>query len=72
MDSEGEIEPPLGFRLGDATLKCMISEEDDTLNCDICGMILEGQDESEENLRGNYLEGYKSLFAKRNVFLKGL
>ena len=46
----------------------MISEEDDTLNCDICGMILEGQDESEENLRGNYLEGYKSLFAKRNVF----
>ena len=48
----------------------MISEEDDTLNCDICGMILEGQDESEENLRGNYLEGYKSLFAKRNVFLK--
>ena len=50
----------------------MISEEDDTLNCDICGMILEGQDESEEHLRGDYLEGYKSLFAKRNVFFKGI
>ena len=44
------------------------SDEDATLNCDICGMILEGQDESEEHLRGDYLEGYKSLFAKRNVF----
>ena len=32
-------------------------------------MILEEQEESEEHLRGEYLEGYKSLFAKE-WFLK--
>ena len=37
--------------------------------CDICGMILEGRDESEEHLLGEHLEGYKSLFAKE-CFLK--
>ena len=42
----------------------MISDEDATFNCDICGMILKGQEESEEHLRGEHLEGYKSVFAK--------
>ena len=32
-------------------------------------MILEGRDESEEHLLGEYLEGYKLLFAKE-CFLK--
>ena len=46
-----------------------ISEEYATFNCDICGMILKGQEESEEHLRGEHLEGYKSVFAKE-CFLK--
>ena len=47
----------------------MISDEDATFNCDIFGMILKGQEESEEHLRGEHLEGYKSVFAKE-CFLK--
>ena len=47
----------------------MISDEYATFNCDICGMILKGQEESEEHLRGEHLEGYKSVFAKE-CFLK--
>ena len=57
-------EPPKGFRLEDATLKSMISEEDASFNCDICGIIFAGRDESEQHLRGEHLEKYKSLFAR--------
>ena len=37
-------EPPEGFRLEDATLKSMISEEDASFNCDICGINFAGRD----------------------------
>ena len=47
----------------------MISEEDASFNCDICGIIFAGRDESEQHLRGEHLEKYKSLFA-RECFLK--
>ena len=47
----------------------MISEEDVSFNCDICGIIFAGRDESEQHLRGEHLEKYKSLFA-RECFLK--
>ena len=46
----------------------MFSDEYATLNCDICGMILEGQEGSEEHLRGEHLEGNKLLFAKECFF----
>merc|ERR1712240_488872 len=62
-------EPPSGFRLEDATLKSMISEEGASFNCDIDRMIFAGRDESEQHLRGEHFEEYKSLFA-RECFLK--
>ena len=42
-------EPPSGFRLEDATLKSMISEEGASFNCDIDRMIFAGRDESEQH-----------------------
>ena len=56
--------PPLSFKLKDVTLKGMISEKDSNFNCDICGTILLGRDESERHLRSEHFKEYKSLFAK--------